>query len=138
MSVVKLNCEFNARVLGSSIGCGEATTYANILVDKLRRAVDGICGTGCVRANDEDGRRSGPFVFVHRQAFPIRGVNRDRAPAHVGIHEPSHVEVDKHDQLTVAKRMDTKSRNAMRGSKAKVGDRVRVPAVCHELFEDAQ
>ena len=77
-------------------------------------------------------------MFVHRQAFLIRGVNRDCAPAQVGIHEPSHVEVDKHDQLSVAKRMDTKSSDAMGGSKAKVGDRVHVPAACHELFEDAQ
>ena len=44
MSVVKRNGEFNAIVLGSSIGCGEATTYANIFVDELRRAVKGICG----------------------------------------------------------------------------------------------
>ena len=47
------------------------------------------------------------------------------------------MEIDEHDQLAVAKRMDTKSWNAMGGSKAKVGDRVRVPAVRHELFEDA-
>ena len=102
MSVEKLNGELKARALGGGIGCGEATTFANILVDKLHRAVEGVRGARRARADHEDGRGSEPLVFVDWHTFLVGGVDRGRAPANVGLHEPSHVEVDKHNQLRVA------------------------------------
>ena len=116
MSVVEFYGEFQTGELGSGIGCREASTHANILVEDLRSFIGDVSRTTRVCTNREDNRRTVFPVCVHWYAFLVGGVDGDGAPEDVRLEKPSHVEVDKHDQLRVAKRVDTKSWNSVEGS----------------------